>query len=399
MNIEDIKIGMKVVPIDKTCGTQGLNSCEEWKSVKDKINPFLCVVDIEEDINLVLSDGSKKTGSYYYASDLIPYVEENLKCHLKVGDFVRINTKPKVWSSFCIIECPLDLKYPFIGEIFEIKEGAVGLSSNIGGYGFHLSDLINTDNIKIVNGIYKAITKEDLIEGEIYKEVYSGFTQLFTSLFKYTQKSYFKYSINMDYCTFEGGKYDIEGDVFEASKEEIEIFNNKVINTNMSNERKKEILGKYAYTYFNEEIKKIEDYKVKESDLIGEIKDFPIEVVQEMVNNQIKQGNKADVNIFQENFTCVQIKNGFDWNKTKEDFKFWNRVLKYKDFDLFFKYYPKKEISSTTDLKNINSAELVGFDILNIYTYEDLVLTNPSVSKIKLTTKNKNKQLRTQLTK
>ena len=34
---------------------------------------------------------------------------------------------------------------------------------------------------------------------------------------------------------------------------------------------------------------------VEQSDLICAIKDFPIEVVQEMVNEQVRQGNMADV--------------------------------------------------------------------------------------------------------
>ena len=38
---------------------------------------------------------------------------------------------------------------------------------------------------------------------------------------------------------------------------------------------------------------------VEQSDLIGAIKDFPIEVVQEMVNEQVRQGNNADVSVFQ----------------------------------------------------------------------------------------------------
>ena len=40
-------------------------------------------------------------------------------------------------------------------------------------------------------------------------------------------------------------------------------------------------------------------YKVKQSDLIGDIKGFPIEVVQKMVERQVEQGNKADVTVFQ----------------------------------------------------------------------------------------------------
>ena len=38
----------------------------------------------------------------------------------------------------------------------------------------------------------------------------------------------------------------------------------------------------------------MKEYKVKKEDLIGEIKDFPIEVVQKMVDYQVEQGNKAD---------------------------------------------------------------------------------------------------------
>lgn len=40
-------------------------------------------------------------------------------------------------------------------------------------------------------------------------------------------------------------------------------------------------------------------YTVEHSDLVGDIKDFPIEVVQKMVEMQQKQGNKPDVTVFQ----------------------------------------------------------------------------------------------------
>ena len=42
-------------------------------------------------------------------------------------------------------------------------------------------------------------------------------------------------------------------------------------------------------------------YIVKQEDLKGDIKDFPIEIVQKMVDEQVKQGNEADVTVFQEN--------------------------------------------------------------------------------------------------
>ena len=40
--------------------------------------------------------------------------------------------------------------------------------------------------------------------------------------------------------------------------------------------------------------------KVEQSDFVGCLKGFPIEVVQEIVNEQVRQGNKADVGVFQE---------------------------------------------------------------------------------------------------
>ena len=40
------------------------------------------------------------------------------------------------------------------------------------------------------------------------------------------------------------------------------------------------------------------DYKVQETNLNSEIRNSPIEVLEEMVEYQVKQGNKPDVKIF-----------------------------------------------------------------------------------------------------
>ena len=82
-------------------------------------------------------------------------------------------------------------------------------------------------------------------------------------------------------------------------------------------------------------------YKVKESDLKGQIKDFPIEVVQRMVECQVEQGNKADVGIFQICTYTAYDNGGFYWCKTKEGPNFWVDVIMNKRFDLFFEKYPK----------------------------------------------------------
>lgn len=87
----------------------------------------------------------------------------------------------------------------------------------------------------------------------------------------------------------------------------------------------------------------MEKIKVKQTDLIGDIKDFPVEVVQKMVERQVEQGNEADVAVFQGNRTAGCHSNGFDWINTPEGKDFWENVASKRDFVSFFKVYPQEE--------------------------------------------------------
>lgn len=82
-------------------------------------------------------------------------------------------------------------------------------------------------------------------------------------------------------------------------------------------------------------------YRVEQSDLVGAIEGFPIEVVQKMVEEQVEQGNEADVSVFQKNVTCDIYARGFQWVKTIDGRSFWNSVINCKNFGLFFERYPK----------------------------------------------------------
>lgn len=86
-------------------------------------------------------------------------------------------------------------------------------------------------------------------------------------------------------------------------------------------------------------------YKVKQEDLVGQLLDFPIEVVQKMVERQVEQGNKPDVTIFQEECRATRLDGGFTWGSTIEGDGFWYVVIAQKRFDLFFKRYPKVSTS------------------------------------------------------
>ena len=82
---------------------------------------------------------------------------------------------------------------------------------------------------------------------------------------------------------------------------------------------------------------------VEQSDLVGALKDFPIEVVQEMVNEQVMQGNKANVEVFQERVHVGRICGGFDWVASFMGATFWEDVLCRNKFDIFFQKYPKNQ--------------------------------------------------------
>lgn len=94
----------------------------------------------------------------------------------------------------------------------------------------------------------------------------------------------------------------------------------------------------------------MEKYKVKKSDLKGDIKDFPIEIVQRMVDYQYEQTGKYNVSLFQNYKTSDKHAGCFTWGNTAEGHLFWSKVIVYKEFDVFFKKYPKTMKKKSTNL-------------------------------------------------
>lgn len=82
---------------------------------------------------------------------------------------------------------------------------------------------------------------------------------------------------------------------------------------------------------------------VEQSDLVGRLEYFPIEVVQKMVNEHVRQGNKADVVVFQKRVYATRVCGGFDWDRSLIGLKFWMNVLLNEKFDTFFQKYQKNE--------------------------------------------------------
>ena len=104
--------------------------------------------------------------------------------------------------------------------------------------------------------------------------------------------------------------------------------------------------------------------KITAADLIGRIQFFPIEVVEKMVEEQVRQGNKADVTVFQRCAIAGADVGGFDWCATKDSAFFWVDVINGNNFEKFFEKYPKVD----SKVFIIGDSE-IGIDIIK--TLED----------------------------
>lgn len=68
-------------------------------------------------------------------------------------------------------------------------------------------------------------------------------------------------------------------------------------------------------------------YVVEKSDLVGQIRSVTLEIVQEMVDEQIRQRNCADVTIFQEKRCANKNEFGFDWIGSEKGNDYWADLM------------------------------------------------------------------------
>lgn len=83
MKLEEIKIGMKVVPISKSVGFGGvgLYRSYSWRKAKEMNQPYLFVTGFGDYLSKIVfcseyfSDIALGSGDFFLAEDLIPYEE------------------------------------------------------------------------------------------------------------------------------------------------------------------------------------------------------------------------------------------------------------------------------------------------------------------------------------
>lgn len=88
---------------------------------------------------------------------------------------------------------------------------------------------------------------------------------------------------------------------------------------------------------------------VTKEDLIGQIANFPLKIVEAMVTNQVRQGNPANVKVFQEKADASFVEGGFSWNKSAEGQFFWSKVINGKQF-------PKEIVPPDKSIELVNES-------------------------------------------
>lgn len=79
---------------------------------------------------------------------------------------------------------------------------------------------------------------------------------------------------------------------------------------------------------------------------VNHLKDFPREVIEKMLDRQEEQTGTRDLTVLRGMPSAFAtnsiIPGGFDWHKTIEEDIFWEAVINDKNFEVFFKKYPRR---------------------------------------------------------
>ena len=86
----------------------------------------------------------------------------------------------------------------------------------------------------------------------------------------------------------------------------------------------------------------------------GDIEGFPFDIVMEMCDQQVKQGNPWDVSVFEKDIMSNKNYGGFDWYSTEDGGVFWAEIS-YANFKPFYEKYYNKHDTVAVNEKVINN--------------------------------------------
>jgi hypothetical protein len=89
--------------------------------------------------------------------------------------------------------------------------------------------------------------------------------------------------------------------------------------------------------------------------------DLPVEIQQRMLDEQVRQGNPRNAEVFKERVIADDRGGGFAWEDSEEGLDFWEKIILYGNFAVFYEKYPKRPALTVIPLhiKIINSKSLL----------------------------------------
>lgn len=91
------------------------------------------------------------------------------------------------------------------------------------------------------------------------------------------------------------------------------------------------------------EIMRIEMAKIYRHYVTEDLAAIPTRIIDKMMEEQVAQGNVANVSVFDNELISFSSAGGFDWDSTNEGEDFWHDVLIEHDFDLFDSVFSSEE--------------------------------------------------------
>ena len=105
----------------------------------------------------------------------------------------------------------------------------------------------------------------------------------------------------------------------------------------------------------------------------GDLEGFPEFVVEAMLDEQVRQGNKRNVSVFENFRNSGGIIGGFTWEKSLFGHDTWEKIIDNKDFSLAAELLDRKATpyysSDTYEAIKVIEAWELGFNLGNVLKY------------------------------
>lgn len=87
-----------------------------------------------------------------------------------------------------------------------------------------------------------------------------------------------------------------------------------------------------------------------------QFKNLPVEIQNYMLDEQVRQGNPRNAEIFEKNTIVNKRLGGFNWSESVEGYDFWEEIIQNGNPAIFYEKYPKesnKKLYSEEEVKNL----------------------------------------------